>query len=110
MVALPGEGGGEAFVGYRTAIFNAYYQAWKPPEGTTRRSASADVRIVVARNGDLLSSEIVTKSGDSAVDQSVQRALDQVERQKLPPFPTGAEDTPRTFLIRFDLEAKQSAG
>jgi hypothetical protein len=40
----------------------------------------------------------------------VQRALDQVERQRLPPFPPNAEDSQRTFTIRFDLEAKQSAG
>lgn len=113
VVPLPGEGGsggGEAFVNYRTAIFNAYYQAWKTPESTTRRTALADVRIVVARNGDIISSEFVSKSGDSSVDQSIQRALDLVERQKLPPFPAGAEDTPRTFIIRFNLEAKQSAG
>ena len=35
--ALPGEGGGEAFVNYRTAVFNAYYQAWKTPEDTTQK-------------------------------------------------------------------------
>ena len=110
VVPLPGEGGGEAFVNYRTAVFNAYYQAWKTPEGTTRRLAVADVKIVVARNGDIISSEFVSKSGDPPVDQSVQRALDQVERQKLPPFPAGAEDTQRTFILRFNLEAKQSAG
>jgi outer membrane biosynthesis protein TonB len=110
VVAVPGEGGGEAFVSYRTAIFNAYYQAWKTPEGTTRSLAVADVRIVVSRNGDIISSEFVSKSGDPSVDQSVQRALDQVERQKLPPFPTGAEDTQRAFIIRFNLETKQSAG
>jgi hypothetical protein len=105
-----GQGGGEAFVNYRTAIFNAYYQAWKTPEGITRAVAVADVRIVVARNGDILSSEFVSKSGDTSVDRSIQRALDQVERQKLPAFPPGATDTQRTFTIRFNLEAKQSAG
>jgi outer membrane biosynthesis protein TonB len=110
VAALPGEGGGEAFVNYRTAVFNAYYQAWKTPEGTTRKLAVADVRIVVGRDGTILSSEFVSKSGDAVVDQSVQRALDQVERQKLPPFPAGAVDTQRPFIIRFNLEARQSAG
>jgi outer membrane biosynthesis protein TonB len=110
VVLLPGEGGGEAFVNYRTAIFNAYYQAWKNPEDTTHSLAVADVEIVVARNGDILSSKFLKKSGDPSVDQSVQRALDQVERQGLPPFPPSAEDSQRTFIIRFNLEAKQSAG
>jgi len=110
VAALPGEGGGEAFVNYRTAVFNAYYQAWKTPEGTSRRLAVADVKIVVARDGAILSSEFVSKSGDPEVDQSIQRALDQVERQKLPPFPAGAVDAQRPFIIRFNLEAKQAAG
>jgi hypothetical protein len=110
VATLPGEGGGDAFVNYRTAVFNAYYQAWKTPDTAAHRLAVADVKIVVARNGDIISSEFVSKSGDTAVDQSVQRALDQVERQKLPPFPPKAEDTERTFIIRFNLEAKESAG
>jgi hypothetical protein len=110
VATLPGEGGGDAFVNYRTAVFNAYYQAWKTPETGAHRLAVADVKIVVARNGDVISSEFVSKSGDAAVDQPVQRALDQVERQKLPPFPPKSEDTERTFILRFNLEAKQSAG
>jgi TonB family protein len=108
VVALPGEGGGEAFVGYETAIFNAYYHAWKTPEETTDRLAVADAKIVVSRDGTIVSAEIVSKSGDAAVDRSVQRALDQVKT--LPPFPEKAKDTQRSFLIRFNLEAKQSSG
>jgi outer membrane biosynthesis protein TonB len=110
VATLQGEGGGEAFVNYRTAIFNAYFHAWKTPETAAHNKAVANVKIVVARNGDVLSSDIVTKSGDADVDKSVQRALDQVEREKLPPFPSSSQDTVRTFILRFDLEAKQSAG
>ncbi len=83
-----GEGGGEAFVNYRTAVFNAYYQAWKTPEGTTHNLAVTDAKIVVQRDGTVTLSEIVNKSGDTAVDRSVQRALDAVRH--LPPFPPGA--------------------
>jgi TonB family protein len=110
VASLPGEGGGDAFVNYTTAIFNAYYQAWKTPDTAAHRLAVVDVKIVVARNGEIISSEIISKSGDAAVDQSVQRALDQVARQKLPPFPPKATDTERAFLITFNLQAKQSAG
>ena len=109
-VTSPGENGGEAFVGYTNVIFNVYYRAWKTPDDTTHSSAIAHVKIVVMRNGDIISSEFVKRSGDSLVDKSVQRALDQVERQKLPPFPTTTQDTQRTFFIEFNLEAKQSEG
>jgi TonB family protein len=103
-----GEGGGEAFVNYRTAVFNAYYQAWKTPDGTTHNLAVTDAKIVIQRDGTVSFSEIVNKSGDTAVDRSVQRALDAVRR--LPPFPPGALDAERSFIIRFNLEAKQEAG
>ena len=49
--------------------------------------AVADVKIVVSRNGNVLSSDFVTKSGDAAVDKSIQRALDQVERVEIASLP-----------------------
>jgi TolA protein len=107
-VAMLGEGGGEAFVNYRTAVFNAYYHAWRTPDQTTHSHAVVDAKIVVLRDGTVTSSEFVSKSGDSAVDRSVQRALDAVSH--LPAFPAATQDVERTFIIRFDLEAKQEAG
>jgi TonB family protein len=108
VVTLPGEGGGEAFAGYETVIYNAYYHAWKPPEDATSSQASADVKITVARDGSVLSAELVGPSGDAAIDRSVQRALDAVKQ--LPPFPATSQDTQRSFKIRFNLLAKQSSG
>jgi TonB family protein len=108
VVPLPGLDGGESFVNYRTAIFNAYYHAWNTPESSTHKNAVADVKIVVARDGSIVSSDFVSKSGDAAIDRSIQRALDAVK--SLPPFPAGATDAERTFIIRFNLEAKESAG
>jgi len=107
VVPIPGEGGGEAFISYDTAVKSAYYNAWRP-EVTSHRLAVADVRIVVSRNGEITSSELVRKSGDPLLDRSVQRALDAVKQ--LPPFPPNATDTERSYLIRFDPETKQSAG
>lgn len=107
VAALSGAGGGEAFVSYDSAVQSAYYNAWKPEE-TTRRMAVAIVKIIVSRNGNITSSEFVTKSGDPLLDHSVQRALDAVK--ELPPFPPNAPDTERSYIIRFDPETKQSAG
>jgi protein TonB len=108
VVELPGQGGGEAFTGYETAIFNAYYRAWKTPDETTDRLAAAEVKIVVARDGSIVSAEITGKSGDAAMDRSVQRALEAVK--ELPAFPEKATDSQRSFIIKFNLEAKQSSG
>ncbi len=105
---LPGQGGGAAFVDYRTALFSAYYNAWTCPEQVDNDLASVEVKVVVARNGSIVSAEIVKKSSESALNKSVQRALDSVTR--LPSFPEGATDEQRSFRIRFNVKAKQSLG
>ncbi len=105
---MPGVGGGEAFVGYETAIFNAYYHAWVTPDSVAEMSAKIDVKIVVARDGTILSADIISKSGESALDKSVERALRVVT--KLPPFPAASHDEQRTFLIRFSPIEKEGSG
>jgi TonB family protein len=108
VVQMPGQGGGEAFAGYETVVYNAYYHAWITPDSVADKLAGADVKIVVARDGTIISAEIVSKSGEPALDKSVGRVLRAVT--KLPPFPTSARDEERTFLIRFNLEGKEASG
>jgi TonB family protein len=108
VVEMPGQGGGEAFAGYETVIYNAYYHAWITPDSVADKLAGADVKIVVARDGTILSAEIIKNSGEPALDKSVGRVLRAVT--KLPPFPASARDEQRSFLIRFNLEAKEASG
>jgi TonB family protein len=108
VVDMPGQGGGEAFAGYETVIYNAYYHAWITPDSVADKLAATDVKIVVARDGTILSAEIVNPSSERALDKSVERALRAV--RSLPPFPATAHDEQRSFLIRFNLEAKEGSG
>jgi outer membrane biosynthesis protein TonB len=108
VVEMPGQGGGEAFAGYETVIYNAYYHAWITPDSVADKLAATDAKIVVARDGTILSAEIISKSGEPALDKSVGRALRAVT--KLPPFPASARDEQRSFLLRFNLEAKEASG
>lgn len=101
-------GGGASFANYRQAIFTIYYNAWLTPDDASSRLASVDARIVVARDGTIISAEVLSRSGDAGVDHSVRRALDSVT--KLPPFPAEARDEQRTFVIRFNLQSKESSG
>jgi TonB family protein len=105
---LPGQGGNAAFVDYRTALFSAYYNAWTCPQEVDSDLAAVEVKVVVARNGSIISAEITRKSSDGSLNRSVQRALDAVS--KLPPFPEGSTDEQRSFKIRFNVKAKQSLG
>jgi TonB family protein len=108
VVDMPGQGGGEAFAGYETVIYNVYYHAWITPDSIADRLAATDVKIVVARDGAILSAEIIKKSGEAALDRSVGKVLRAVT--KLPPFPASAHDEQRSFLLRFNLDAKEASG
>jgi TonB family protein len=105
---VPGQGGGEAFADYRTVVYNVYYSAWNAPDDVADDQAVTEARIVVARDGSIIQAEVTSRSGRSSLDKSVEAALRNVPR--LPPFPSGASDTQRTFRIRFNLKAKQSFG
>jgi TonB family protein len=72
------------------------------------RVTGPEARVVVARDGAIRSAELVTSSGDPALDKSVERALRAVT--KLPPFPAGAQEEERTFRIRLNLDAKKASG
>jgi outer membrane biosynthesis protein TonB len=105
---LPGQGGSTTFANYRNVIFSAYYNAWNCPQDVENDLASVEVKVVVARDGSIVSAEITKKSSDSTLNKSVQRALDAVT--KLQPFPEGARDEQRSFKIRFNVKDKQSIG
>ena len=107
-VDSPGQGGGEAFADYRTVVFNVYFHAWITPDSVANRLATAKARVVVARDGSILSAEIIDRSGESGVDKSVERALHSVDH--LPPVPAGATDDQRAFILQFNLDAKESSG
>jgi TonB family protein len=107
-VDMPGQNDGPAFADYKTVIYNYYYHAWVVPDSVANNLAATDVKIVVARDGTILSSEIINRSGERALDTSVERVLRVVT--KLPPFPAASQDQERTFLLRFDLTAKEGSG
>jgi len=108
VVDVAGIGGGEAFAGYRDAVFSAYYNAWITPDHAANRMGAVDAKVTIARDGSIMTAELVLPSDDKALDRSVERALREVT--KLPPFPTSTQDTQRTYVIRFSLEAKELSG
>lgn len=109
VVDIPGiGGGGEVFAGYRDVVRSFYYRAWVAPENGGDKSALPEARIVVARDGSIISAELVSPSGEATLDKSVIRALRAVA--KLPPFPASARDEQRTFRIQFSLDLKESSG
>ena len=102
-ISIPGPGA-QAFVNYSQLVWSMYYQAWQAPQERANNQ-QVRVEIIIARDGTVKSAKITSRSGDSTVDRSVQRALDTVRR--LPAFPVGATDEQRTFNLNFNLKPKR---
>jgi TonB family protein len=108
IVDTEGIGGGEAFAGYRDTVFTYYYRAWIQPDNASSGLTVPEAKVTIARDGSIISAELVQPSGDKPLDRSVERALRAVT--KLPPFPASTQETERTYMIRFKLEGKELAG
>lgn len=101
-ISVPGPGGA-AYAPYSAYVKKVYHDAWVPP-GKVDGDPIVRVQIVVARDGRVVSAKITSRSGNAALDRSVQSALDRV--RKLRPFPEGATDPERTFNLNFNLASK----
>ncbi len=100
--------GGEAYADYSQFVKNVYEDAWTVTDDLTDESSTAKVSVTIAKSGRVISAHLDRPSGNSVLDKSVQRALDKV--RFVAPFPEGATDDQRTFLINFNLKAKHLLG
>lgn len=90
-----------AFTSYANFVVGVYRRTWEPliPSGLAR-SRIAKVSVTIRRDGRVLSARIIRKTGDAALDRSVQRALDRVKTIGKS-FPLGSKDSQRTFTLDF---------
>lgn len=106
--ADPGTGGGEAYANYGQVVKSIYEHAWVPPDDASSDNPITRVSVTIASDGRVVESHITRPSGDSPVDNSVRRTLDRVTF--IAPFPDGAKEKQRTYIIKFDLRAKRLLG
>jgi len=104
----PGGGSGVSYANYAQEVRRVYTEACRIPPDVSDDSAVVKVRVTIARNGNVISSSITTPSGSSELDRAIQATLDRVTF--VAPFPAGAKDSQRTFVISFDLKAKKLLG
>ena len=103
-VDMPGDSSA-AYANYAAVVKSIYEQAWVPPDNAQNDDANTRVTVTIASDGSVISARILTPSGDSGVDASVQRTLDRVTI--IAPFPEGAKEKERTYTINFNLKAKR---
>jgi periplasmic protein TonB len=97
-------GGGVPYANFLQAVKKIYTDAWLVPSGIDDDSATATVSVTIARDGKVISANIIRSSGNAAVDQSVQATLDRV--RYTPPLPDDAKENQRTVTINFNVKAK----
>src|SRR5439155_20488124 len=100
--------GGAAYDNYYQVVKPIYDRAWIDTEDVSDDDATVQVKVIIARDGRVISDAIVKRSGVPALDESIQNALDRV--RQLPPFPEGAKEAERIFIINFNLKAKRLLG
>ena len=106
-VSVPGPGS-QSYANYGQIVKSIYENAWNPPDSADSDEASPKVRVVISRDGSVISAHIITPSGDKALDDSVQRTLDRVTF--IHAFPDGATENERSYIINFNLKAKRMLG
>ncbi len=106
-VEMPGTSS-VSYASYASIIKTIYTRAWTPPDNAANDEANIKVSITVSSDGTVVSAHIVDPSGDSGVDESVQRTLDRVTF--IAPFPDGSTEKEKTFIINFNLKAKRMLG
>jgi TonB family protein len=103
-VNLPGDSS-VAYANYASVVKSVYDAAWVLPD-TIAKDENITVKVTIASDGTVISSRIITPSGDAPADDSVQRTLDRVKF--VAAFPEGSTDKQRTYTINFNPQVKSS--
>jgi TonB family protein len=103
-IDVPGDSSA-AYANYASVVKSVYDAAWILP-GTIAKDENITVSVTIASDGTVISSSIVTPSGDATADASVQSTLDRVKFVRA--FPGGATDKERTYTIVFNPQIKNS--
>jgi TonB family protein len=106
-VAEPVGPGGAAYVNYTSFIIRQYQNAVNAAHPQSDEDVNAVIRIVVARDGTVRSSQWVRRTANSLLDKAVDRAMNSV--RSLPEFPPESKDSERSFNITIAFEKRLSA-
>ena len=97
-----------SYAQYAAVVKSIYERALRPnvPDQVAHNNENTTVKVTIANDGTVVSSEIISPSGDPAWDNAVQRTLDQVTF--VAPFPDGVTEKERHYTINFNPEVEQS--
>ena len=88
-----------AAANYESLIRKKYMDATFHP-GAINRDPVVKVRLVISRNGNVLSAQIINNSSVTSWDRAVQKSLDRVKH--IAPFPKSISGSKKTFTLNFN--------
>ena len=100
--------GGAAYADYASLVRAIYDDAWIVTDNVPDDNSTATVRVKIARDGDVIEAVMIKRSGNAALDHTVELTLRKVKFVQR--FPPGMRDPHRTFTINFNLKGKRSIG
>lgn len=100
--------GGESYGNYQSAIYSIYNRMWIAPPDLEDEGQVVVARIIIARDGRVTSSRITQSSGNRAMDNSVLRVLDRIDKVPAPPDSFNKPEI--TVTLEFSLKAKRLLG
>jgi TonB family protein len=100
--------GGPAYANYASLVQAVYDDAWELIRDLSNDDFVTKVSITVSREGNVLTARVIKRSGNPAMDKSVQKSLDKV--RFVAPFPEHIKEPEKTFIINFNLQAKRLIG
>lgn len=106
-IDMPGNSSA-SYASYAAVVKSVYEQALRSnvPDQVAHNDENTTVKVTIASDGTVISSEIISPSGDPAWDNAVQRTLDQVTF--IAAFPDGATEKERHYTINFNPQVEQS--
>lgn len=99
-----GAGSGAASGRYGDGLKALYDSKWILNADAYSEETSASVRVVVRRDGTIISSSITKSSGNASFDRTVSSALNGVSRAL--PFPPDMKDMERAFTWKFERKTR----
>jgi TonB family protein len=99
--------GGPSYANWKQTVVSIYDNAFVAPDNVADASLTVRVKIVVSRDGTIVSDSIVNRSGSASLDRAVSSVLQRI--RSVPRFPDGATDERRTILINFNIHGRPSA-
>ena len=107
LVGGPG-GGGPAALNYDQYIVAEFTRNWNLPSTLRDDSLTVKARVTISSDGRVVSASISSRSGDSALDRSVESVLQRVKQVR--GFPSGVSSENRTYTIKFKPEFNLGSG